>query len=219
MADHAATCADAVRDEPGIHDVTDVLVARAAAAGCSVRPVRDADADQLADLIGGVFDEYPGCVLDLDGIDADLRAWATHLTTRGGAGWVLVGDDGRLVACVGVTPTDALPAGAASVREAEPEPTPDTAVVELKRLYVHADARRGGIGRALVGRVESWARSRGGGAVVLWSDTRFTDAHRLYARLGYDQLAARRHLDDPSDTTEVAFVRWLDERAGAHDVP
>lgn len=196
---------------------TDALTARAAAVDCVVRPVRDADADGLAELIGAVFDEYPGCVLDLDGIDADLHAWATHLAARDGAGWVLEDDRGRLVACVGVAPTDELPAAVEPA--AGTEPSSGIAAVELKRLYVHADARRRGIGRALVGRVQAWARHRDADAVVLWSDTRFADAHRLYTSLGYDQLDVRRDLHDPSDTTESAFVRWLDERAGQHDVP
>lgn len=195
----------------------DALASRAAAGGYAVRPVRDGDAAGLATLIGGVFDEYPGCVLDPDGIDADLRAWATHLTSRGGNGWVLEDDGGRLIACVGVAPTDELPADMAT--DSGTAPARDIAAVELKRLYVHADARRAGLGRALVDRVESWARRHGADAVVLWSDTRFADAHRLYTRLGYQQLDARRDLHDPSDTTEAAFVRWLDDgRAGEHDV-
>lgn len=183
---------------------TDDLVARAAAAGCVVRPARDADAEGLAELIGGVFGEYPGCVLDADGIDADLRAWATHLADRGGTGWVLEDDDGRLVACVGVAPTDDLPAGAEDLA-----PVTSPVAVELKRLYVHADARRRGVGRALVGQVEAWAGAHGADVVVLWSDTRFADAHRLYTRLGYRELDTRRDLHDPSDTTETAFVRVL----------
>lgn len=191
---------------------TDELVTRAAAAGYVLRDVRDADAEGLAALIGGVFAEYPGCVLDLDGIDADLRAWASHLADRGGAGWVLEDDDGALVACVGVAPTDELPPGATDELPAG-EPQGPPAAVELKRLYVHAVARRRGLGQALVGRVESWAREHGAGGVVLWSDTRFSDAHRLYTRLGYRELDARRELHDPSDTTEAAFVRWLSERA------
>lgn len=186
--------------------ITARLASVAAAAGCTVRPVRDADRDGLRALIGGVFAEYPGCVLDPDGLDADLAAWRTHLDELGGAGWVVHEAGGRIVACVGGAPTSDLPDGAAAAVDVGAA----AGAVELKRLYVHADVRRVGFGRALVEQVEDWARGRGAHLVVLWSDTRFEDAHRLYGRLGYQPLAARRALHDPSDTIEAAFARRLD---------
>lgn len=167
-----------------------------------MRPAQDGDAAALRELIGGVFAEYPGCVLDPEGLDADLAAWASHLEDRGGTGWVVVDDSDRVVACVGVTPVTAELPGIAT----------DTGLVELKRLYVAASARRRGLGQALVARVEQWGRDRGAGAVVLWSDTRFTDAHRLYERRGYRRTGRARDLHDPSNTTEDEFVRVLDPR-------
>lgn len=162
----------------------------AAAAGWQVRPARDDDADGLVALIGAVFAEYEGCVIDLDDLDADLLAWRSHLEARGGDGWVVVDEGGLLVACVGVTPTG-----------------PGRA--ELKRLYVRADARGRGLGAALVTQVEAWARDHGAHEVVLWSDTRFLDAHRLYERRGYRRTGRSRDLHDPSDTTEDQFLRVL----------
>lgn len=173
----------------------DALARRVAELGWTERQPVDADADALRDLIGGVYAEYPGCVLDPDGVDADLADWASRLTTAGGTGW-LVHDAAGLAACVGVAP-------------AETPPAVDGLCVELKRLYVRTDARRQGLGRALVGRVEDWASAHGAAAVVLWSDDRFTDAHRLYERCGYRDTGRRRDLHDPSDTTEIEFVRTL----------
>lgn len=186
--------------------MTDALTQRAATVGLTVRQVADEDADALRALVGGVFAEYPGCVLDPEGLDADLAAWATHLDERGGSGWVVVDAgadavgpaDGAVVACVGVAPSD------------DDVPGLDVAAVELKRLYVAARARQQGLGRALVARVEEWARQHGAGAVVLWSDTRFTDAHRLYERCGYRRTGRARQLHDPSDTTEDEFVHKFD---------
>lgn len=169
----------------------DLLDARVAALGWEVRPARDEDGEELAALVGGVFAEYPGCVLDPEGLDADLFTWASHLAASGGAGWVVRDGGGALVACVGVAHAS----------------TP--AAVELKRLYVHADARRRGLGTALVQRVEAWAVAHGAGRVELWSDTRFDDAHRLYERAGYRRTGRRRDLHDPSATTEDEFVREL----------
>lgn len=160
--------------------------------GWSVRPVVDDDAEGLAALVGGVFDEYPGCVFDPDGLDADLVAWHSHLDDHGGEGWVVLDADDTVVACVGVTRLD-------------------DAGVELKRLYVGADARRTGLGQSLVRLVEAWALDRGSSRVELWSDTRFTDAHRLYERLGYHATGDHRQLHDASDTTEAHFERTLSE--------
>ncbi len=163
--------------------------------GAVVRAPQAEDADDLVALIGGVFAEYPGCVLDPDGLDADLFAWHEHLAAAGGRGWV-VERGARVVACVGVAPCDPPPAVPAG-----------TSCVELKRLYVGAAARRRGLGRALVAEVEAWGRAHGAEAVVLWSDTRFADAHRLYTAAGYVDTGRRRDLRDPSDTTEAEFVR------------
>lgn len=155
-----------------------------------LRPVDDDDRDGLIHLIGSVFAEYPGCVLDLDGLDHDLLAPGTDARERGSPWWV-VEREGRIVATV----------GAGALR--------DGGCVELKRLYVDADHRRQGLAAALVSLVEDHARQLGGRAVDLWSDTRFADAHRLYTRLGYRDTGERRRLNDPSDTTERHFERRL----------
>jgi GNAT superfamily N-acetyltransferase len=154
------------------------------------RPVRDDDAPALISLVAAAYAEHPGCVLDLPGVDADLERPATTARRRGGPWWVAVAEDGAVVASVG--------AGA-----------PADGRLELKRLYVAAAHRRRGLGRALVDVVETHARRLGAAEVELWSDTRFTDAHALYARLGYVRTGEERELHDPSDTTEYRFVRSL----------
>lgn len=164
-----------------------------------LRPVTDADADGLIELIAAAYAEHPGCVLDLPGIDADLAAPATA-AARTGSRWWVVEDDGRIVAGIGAGPL-----------------SPD-GLVELKRLYVAKSHRRRGVAAALVGLVEQRARDVGARAVELWSDTRFADAHRLYGRLGYIATGEQRDLHDPSHTTEQRFVRGLSapvEPAGA----
>lgn len=154
-----------------------------------VRAVRDADAAALIELIGGVYAEYPGCVLDLDGVDADLVAPATSFARSRSRLWVLDDPEG-ITATVGAGPLVA-----------------DT--VELKRLYVAARARRRGLGAQLVGHVEEQATLAGARRVELWSDSRFRDAHRLYQRLGYRDTGQRRQLHDPSATTEHNLARTL----------
>jgi putative acetyltransferase len=154
-----------------------------------LRPVRDDDADTLRKLIGRVYAEYPGCVLEPDGLDADLDAMASLVATKGGEFWV-VERGGELVACCGWAPAG-------------------DGVVELKRLYVGAAARRQGIGRRLVEMVEQAARDRRATAVELWSDTRFAEAHRLYESLGYRRLPETRELHDASNSVEHHFRKQL----------
>lgn len=154
------------------------------------RPVRDDDAPALIALVGAAFDEHPGCVLDLTGIDADLVAPATTAAAAATAWWVVPGTEGDLHATVGCGPVI-------------------EGTAELKRLYVAAAARRRGLASALVRAVEVHAAARGATRVELWSDTRFTDAHALYGRLGYQPTGEDRELHDPSATTEWRFVREL----------
>ena len=158
--------------------------------GLPVRALRPEDADAVIALIAAAYAEYPGCVMDLPGVDDDLPELADRLAAAGGRGWVVTDDD-HVVACVGVVPTG------------------DRAA-ELKRLYVASSHRRRGIGRALVEAVEQHAATAWGTTrVQLWSDTRFGDAHRLYERAGYRATGRTRQLHDPSDTTEREFVHDL----------
>jgi GNAT superfamily N-acetyltransferase len=129
-------------------------------------------------------------VLDVDGEEPWLRAPADAYQKYAGRLWVAeLG--GALVACAGLRPLD----------------RPGT--VELKSLYVAAAARRRGLGELLVEIVESEARAWGAERVELWSDTRFTDGHRLYSRLGYEQVLGTRELHDLSRTTEYGFAKAL----------
>lgn len=162
--------------------------ARTTPPGVVIRDGRDEDAAGLIELIGGVFAEYPGCVLDVDGELPELRAIASSFREWGGSFWV-VEREGRVISCVGVTPSATDPGGG----------------VELRKLYVLREARRMGLGSALCGLVERETRAQGKGFVELWSDTRFKDAHVLYERRGYVRGAETRDLHDKSNSTEYYF--------------
>ncbi|MEJ7770522.1 MAG: GNAT family N-acetyltransferase [Geodermatophilaceae bacterium] len=156
-----------------------------------LRTAADSDAAGVQQLIGGCFAEYDGCVLDLEGIDAWMAAPASYYAAIGGQFWVLAQPSGvGLAACVGWGP----------VGEDR---------IELKNLYVSADGRRQGLGRRLVALVETSGREQAAAAVVLWSDTRFLDAHRLYESLGYQRTGQERALHDPSQSIEYGFAKRL----------
>ena len=152
------------------------------------RLVRDTDSTALIELIATCWQEYPGCVMDVDGEEPWLRAPATAYARKAGVFWV-VEQGTTVVACVGYVPHG------------------DQA--ELKSLYVAKPARRRGLGAELTALVESTAVERGAREMTLWSDTRFADAHRLYERLGYRRTGRQRDLHDLSNTTEYEFIRTL----------
>jgi GNAT superfamily N-acetyltransferase len=153
-----------------------------------VRPVHDGDSAALIELIGTCWAAYPGCVLDIDGEEPWLRAPATAYREWGGSMWVAT-LDGRVVACVGGKP--------------------HVDNVELKSLYVAPAARRRGLGERLSRLVEQEAALGGVTRLVLWSDTRFTDAHRLYERLGYRRRPDVRELHDLSNSVEYSYEKTL----------
>jgi len=149
-----------------------------------IRPARDDDGPALIVLIERIWDEYPGCVMDVDGEVPELRRIASAHAEGGGAFWIAE-LEGDLVGCVGWVPRA------------------DGAGVELRKLYVAARARRRGLGACLCERVESAARDRA--YVDLWSDTRFEDAHRLYEARGYLRGPHTRELHDRSHTVEYYY--------------
>jgi ribosomal protein S18 acetylase RimI-like enzyme len=115
-----------------------------------------------------------------------------YFTVAAGAAVTVVeDDDGELVGVVALYPGRPHGRGIAGPSEAE-----------LARLAVAERAQRHGVGRMLVERCTSEARSRGAVAVVLWSRPYQTDAHRLYESLGY-----RR--DPWNDGEDAGGRRWV----------
>ncbi len=167
----------------------------------AIRGLRDEDALDVIELIAGVFGEYQGCVTDVDGEMPELRRLASYYAEHGGAGWTVLRGD-RVVGTVGYVLHDA-PAGAAGP------------LAELKKLYVHRTERGSGLAASLLDRVESAARAAGAATIELWSDTRFTRAHRFYDKRGYARGPMTRDLHDASHTTEYHFARALGSVGGA----
>lgn len=137
-------------------------------------------------LIGRVFSEYGLLLLPVFEVP-DLLQFDAYYTAPRGAFWV-VREDARVVGSVGVERLDARTA-------------------ELHRLYVDSSLRGRGLGRTLVETVLAWSREQGIRRLVLWSDTRFENSHRLYRSLGFAQLGERTVEGDVNDSREYRFER------------
>lgn len=151
-----------------------------------LRPTVPADVPGILALIGEIYKEYD-CVLDAEGEERHLLEPGPYFRARGGEFWV-VEDEGRVRATVAVLLHE--DAG------------------ELKSLYVGSSLRRRGWGRRLTELAIDYARARGRRRMILWSDTRFTSAHRLYRSLGFHETGVRE-LHDSNDTVEYGFEKEL----------
>jgi putative acetyltransferase len=160
----------------------------------ALRDASDDDAEGVIALIGSVFAEYPGVILDVDGEIPELRRIASWAREHDGEFWVAE-DAGAIVGMCGYTAAET--AGG----------------FELKKLYVHASARKTGLGSLLLDRVLERATARAGCFVELWSDVKFTTAHRFYERRGFTRGGTRR-LGDISDTVEFHFRRPISSGDG-----
>ena len=81
-------------------------------------------------------------------------------------------------------------------------------VAELERLYLLAEERGRGVGRALFERFLAWAREAGCRRAILWSDKRLHAAHRLYERAGF-AVVGDRICNDPEQSPEWGYAKDL----------
>lgn len=156
-----------------------------------VRDADDRDSEQVIDLIRDVFDEYQGCVLLVDEEEPELRTPRSAYERLGGRFWVAE-CQGRICGTVAMTPTDA------------------PGVARLHKLYVSDAARRRGVGETLCRLVERAAKENlGASMMMLYSDSRFLNAHRLYERLGYARQPGLVHRNDASNSVEYVYTKTL----------
>lgn len=155
----------------------------------SMWPATREDAPGVIDLIGRVYAEYR-FVYDPRIEVPDLLRFEEHYEPPRGAFFV-VREGNLIVGSVGVERVD---------RE----------TAELHRLYLDARLRGRGTGRALVQAALAWCRGEPGiTRLILWSDTRFDQAHRLYTRMGFRRTGERTLPDDLNQTREYGFERLV----------
>ena len=129
-----------------------------------IRVATDADAKAVRGLVFPVMEEF-GLGLAPAGVDADLYAIEASYTARGG--WLeLVSCAGVLIGTVGMYPIDEK-------------------VIELRKMYLRADMRGAGLGKALLARSIRRARQAGYREIVLETATVLESAIGLYQRYGF----------------------------------
>jgi GNAT superfamily N-acetyltransferase len=153
----------------------------------SIESARAEDAQAVIRLIGRVYVEY-GFIFEPTQELPDLLVFTQHYVPPHG-GFFVIRQNGQVVGSVGVERL-----GESSA--------------ELHRLYLDADLRGRGLGRALVEAVIAWCRTEGIMHLLLWSDTRFDRAHVLYERMGF-QRTGERALEDINHTREYRYERSL----------
>jgi GNAT superfamily N-acetyltransferase len=136
-----------------------------------------------------LFDEYMALVRARlgDAFTPSEDIFATEAAFDGpGTAWLVVYEHGRPVACGGLRP---LGAG----------------VGEIKRMFVTAEARGRGHGRALLAELERRARDAGYDRVRLYTTQVLHEARALYGDAGY------REIDVPALQHRAEDV-WLEKR-------
>lgn len=169
----------------------------------SIRPAGNRDSEGVVTVIRAVFDEY-GFTWEEGGYHADLYDLEGFYTAKGHTFFVAEVES----AIVGTIALERYPALDGQIGELA---TLSGFVrvlgsdCSLERMYVHPTARRQGIGAELIAHVVGLARAEGRRAMELWSDKRFLDAHRLYARFGAREVG-ERICHDPDQSPEWGLV-------------
>ncbi|MDW8443552.1 MAG: GNAT family N-acetyltransferase [Acetobacteraceae bacterium] len=83
----------------------------------------------------------------------------------------------------------------------------EAGVWELSRLYVAAPYRGTGLAARLLHLAEGHAVAHGAASLLLWTDTRFTRAHRFYEKHGWRRTGETRCLRDLSATVEFRYEK------------
>src|SRR5262245_46000950 len=121
-----------------------------------IRPACNADRQAVQDIVYSTLRDY-GMKPDPQGTDADLADVEAHYFARGGSFDVIVDSIGSVVGCVGLDRIDAR-------------------TVELRKMYLRADARGKGLGRRLLDHAVDRARRMGCARITLETASVLTTA-------------------------------------------
>lgn len=165
-----------------------------------IRRAVESDSAAAVDIVRSVYDEY-AFTWDEHDYHADLYDLRGFYLDPGHPFWLAEDSDGKPIGTVALEIFPRIPGGLGTLIEAGGQQRIAGCDCGLMRLYVRSEARRSGAGSALLSTVLAEARARDRRKMEIWSDKRFTDAHRLYERLGA-VLAGDRICHDPDQSPE-----------------
>lgn len=169
-----------------------------------IRPATRADEPGIQSTIKAVYDEYEFPWYPED-YHADLYNLDTHYTANDFPFWVAE-LDGKIVATGVLAHHPIIKSDVPGQRTV----LLDDAIricgtdCSTERLYVHPEARRMGIGRALMDQILATAKVRGYAGMEVWTDKRFEDAHKLYLKMGAT-MVGERLCHDPEQSPEYGL--------------
>ena len=164
-----------------------------------IRDARSTDRDEVRALTLAAYAEYASIMTS--GAWAGLeRAVHAALDSKTQMHRMVAEHDGRVVGSVLLYPPSADAYGGAGHRVPWPE---------LRLLAVSADARGLGVGWLLVEECIQRARADGASAIGLHTSQSMGDAMRLYARAGFERIAAFDFQPDGAELVE-AYVLHLE---------
>ena len=155
----------------------------------NLRLARNKDSDQIIKLIRKCFKDYQNCLLDVDNDSPELKYIYTYFRRQRGKFWVIENKN-KIIGCMGYLPS----------KKNE---------IEIHKLYIDQKFRRKGLAKHLVKKVENIAVRENKSKVILWTDTRFKEAHKMYLKMDYEKSKKTRRLYDISGTVEYNFVKNL----------
>jgi len=131
-----------------------------------IRAVEPRDVAAVLELVASVLGEFGLEFGKGSPTDEELHALPASYAARGGAFWVACDDADRVLGTCGLFP---LAAG----------------TFELRKMYLDADARGLGLGKALLATAIDWARQHGGTRIVLDTVEQMTRAIAFYEAHGF----------------------------------
>ncbi len=137
-----------------------------------IRDIEESELDELLDLYGHYTAPENLPPLSGETIDAVWQAIQANPAIR----YVVLETDGRLAAACILTITPSFLRGG-------------TGYGVVEHVVTHADFRRRGFARALVGYILDYAWDQGCTEVMLLSGADLTAAHKMYEGLGFDRHA------------------------------
>jgi len=136
-------------------------------AGMKIRPVRAEDVTEVIRVVTSTLAEFGLTFGEGSKTDEELMHLPSSYAGHGGAFWVAVDANHRILGTCGVFPVG-LPGD-----------------FELRKMYVLPEARGTGAGRLLLDESVTWARVHGGTRLVLDTTERMERAIAFYERHGF----------------------------------